>query len=330
MASQAIDGGGGSVTFNGDLGDHFEKGRSLEWSPHGTQLLVIGEHNGVGWIATTDLEGADVRLLRTAEEARWLPNGSQMVLRVSSQEVRGMGIMNADATGFRYLFYTDRGSGAGYYPAPSPEGHRVAYAVPLLNRCPRHQCGRSPHEGLLLVRGNSGRYLLAADLATFRIRRRGPRAHLRERSRMVRRRGNHQWLLVVAARHLLPCGVGYWGPNGPGSWSGPSPTWNLRNPTASPMMTQSEHEPEINGSPMRGSRADATRRTFPFFPSRRRCDAVPCRRPSATRALDLPRATTDTFTDDDGSVHENRRSSRSPLPGSREVATLWTSPLLPR
>ncbi len=303
LASQAMGGGGGSVTFKGDLGDHFEEGRSLEWSPDGTRLLVIGERDGVAWVATTDLDGADVRLLRTAEEARWLPNGLEMVLRVSSQEARGMGIMNSDGSEFRYLFYTDIGSGAGYFPAPSPEGHRVAFAVPLLNRVLAIDVSGSSGEALFSWTGGT-----PLDISWQRVL---PPSGFVDVGRGHTFESEVAWLAAEGITNgCSALRLDIYCPDESVTRAQmasflvraladvePSPSNRFADDD------ESEHEPEINGI------ADAriTGGCNPSDPSLFCPDDPVTRAQMASflyRALDLPDAPTDTFTDDDGSVHE--------------------------
>ena len=194
----------------------------------------------VGWVATTDLEGADVRLLRTAERSTLaserIADGSAGV------EPRGPG--NGDHGCRRRirvplpLLTPIAVRGAGYFPAPSPEGHRVAYAVPLLNRILAIDVAGRPDESLFSWTGGT-----PLDISWQRVL---PPSGFADVGRGHTFESEVAWLAAegitngcssLRARHLLPGGVGHPGPRSPPSWLGPSPTWNLRHRTASPMMT---------------------------------------------------------------------------------------------
>ncbi len=215
-----------------------------------------------------------------------------------------MGIMNADGTGFRYLFYTDRGSGAGYFPAPSPEGHRVAYAVPLLNRVLAINVAGLPDEGLFSWSGGT-----PVDISWQRIL---PPSGFADVGRGHIFESEVAWLAAEgitngcsSLRLDIYCPV-------ESVTRAQMASFLVRaladmEPSQSNRFAdddESEHEPEINGIADAGITGGCNSANLSLF-----CpdDAV-TRAQMATflyRALDLPRATTDTFTDDDGSVHES-------------------------
>jgi TolB protein len=94
-------------------------GKDPAWSPDGSRLAF--DQGGALYVVNAD--GSDPRQIAAAGlNPSWSPDGTQIVFARPPGPSKGLGIVNADGTGYRSLT-----TGADTAPAWSPGGKRIAY-----------------------------------------------------------------------------------------------------------------------------------------------------------------------------------------------------------